>query len=288
MAAGLLVLPTTGLWAQGIVVNKSDGSKVMFKASEVESITTYSEDNEPAPPRIMTITVGDVSFNMIYVEGGTFTMGATSEQLEYAYENERPAHSLTLSSFYIGETEVTQELWDAVMATNNSWGGSNPKQPVQNEKWTECTQFVKQLSSKTKLKFSLPTEAQWEFAARGGNNSKNYMFAGSNDVNDVGWNAFNSEKYPHDVKQLLPNELGLYDMTGNVNEWCSDYYDSEYYSETGALDNPQGPSTGSYRVYRGGSYYNNERDCRVSTRGFQEESFSYGNLGLRLVMTVEE
>lgn len=227
-----------------------------------------------------TFTVNGIQFTMVYVQGGTFTMGATLEQKNDAYGWELPAHGITLNSYYIGETEVTQALWQAVMGTNPSYNkGSN--YPVERVSYDDCKKIISKLNSLTGQSFRLPTEAEWEYAARGGNKSRGYKYAGSNNVLSVAWYTEDSGDYTHVVKCKSPNELGLYDMSGNVLEWCNDWYgDYSSYSQT----NPQGPSSGSNRVYRGGSYHGIERCCRVSYRNYDTPSRSRSNLGLRLAL----
>ena len=256
-----------------------------------------------------TITINGVSFKMIAVEGGTFTMGATDEQGIDAHKNEKPAHRVTLSSYMIGETEVTQALWKAVMRSNPSeFKGAN--QPVEQVSWSDCQTFIRKLNKKTGMKFRLPTEAEWEFAARGGNKSKGYKFAGSNRLSDVAWYWQNSgDRYlpgtdddydgnvvsrnycqPHEVAQKSPNELGLYDMSGNVREWCQDRY-GDYGSSP--QTNPTGASRGTEYVYRGGGCASGISGCRVSTRYFYTPNdyrsslhLRYSNFGLRLAASV--
>ena len=227
-----------------------------------------------------TITVNGVSFDMVMVEGGTFTMGATSGRRIYAYSGHKLTHKVTLSDYYIGETEVTQALWQAVMGSNpsNFKGNSNPVEFVF---WNDCQDFIRKLNSLTGRTFRLPTEAEWEFAARGGNKSKGYKYAGSNSIDDVAWCDSNSGSMTHTVKTKSPNELGIYDMSGNVWEWCQDWYGS--YSSN-AQTNPTGPSTGSHRVLRGGSLDNSASYCRVSYRSFRMPSMRIRNVGLRLVL----
>ena len=227
-----------------------------------------------------TFTVNGVSFTMIAVEGGTFPMGATSEQGSDADSDEKPVHSVTLSDYYIGETEVTQELWTAVMENNPSCYSGNPKRPVERVAWNDCQEFVKKLNQLTGKNFRLPTEAEWEYAARGGKKSKGYKYSGSNTIDDVAWYTSNSSS-THDVKTKQANELGIYDMSGNVYEWCQDRYGS--YSSS-SQTNPTGPSSGSYRVNRGGSWSGSARGCRVSYRGYNYPGSSFNDLGLRLVL----
>ena len=225
-------------------------------------------------------TVDGVTFTMVLVKGGSFTMGATSEQGSDAVSDEKPTHSVTLSDYYIGQTEVTQALWQAVMGSNPSrWKSNNL--PVEKVSWYDCQQFITKLNQLTGRHFRLPTEAEWEYAARGGNKSRSFKYAGSKDVGSVAWFDGNSGSKTHPVGQKQANELGLYDMTGNVGEWCQDWSGS--YSSS-AQTNPQGPSSASYRVNRGGGWYNGARGCRVSYRSRNEPSLSSGNLGLRLAL----
>ncbi len=229
---------------------------------------------------LVPITVNGVTFNMVHVKGGTFTMGATSEQGSDAYNSEKPTHRVTLSSYYIGETEVTQALWQAVMGNNpSSFKGDNL--PVETVSWNDCQEFIRKLNALAGKKFRLPTEAEWEFAARGGTKSCGYKYSGSNTIGDVAWYNGNSEMKTHSVKTKSPNELGLYDMSGNVWEWCSDWYDSY---KIGLWTNPTGPLGGSARVYRGGGWGCNPWLCRVSSRGNGGPAYRRSDLGLRLVL----
>ena len=192
--------------------------------------------------------VNGVSFEMVRVEGGTFRMGATSEQEDEADDDEKLVHSVTLSSYYIGKTEVTQALWQAVMGSNPShFKGADL--PVEFVTWNECQEFIQKLNRLTGSNFRLPTEAEWEFACRGGNNSRGHKYSGSNDIDNVAWYWDNSGRKTHPVATKAPNELGIYDMSGNVWEWCADWYGG--YSSS-AQTNPKGPYGGSGRVYRGG------------------------------------
>ena len=228
---------------------------------------------------VVPITVNGVTFNMIRVDGGTFTMGATSEMTN-PLDGEKPTHQVTLSSYYIGETEVTQSLWQAVMGSNPSYFKGN-NLPVECVSWDACQNFIKKLNEMTGRTFRLPTEAEWEFAARGGNKSKHTRYSGSKDIDDVAWYDGNSGNKTHPVKTKKANELGIYDMSGNVWEWCQDYYGS--YSST-SQTNPTGPDSGSDRVNRGGGWYYYAGDCRSSYRGYSTPGGgSY--LGLRLVLS---
>jgi len=228
-----------------------------------------------------TFTVNGVSFKMVVVQGGTFTMGATAEQGSDAESPEKPAHQVTLSSYSIGQTEVTQELWQAVMGSNPSKFTGDLQRPVEMVSWNDCQTFISKLNQMTGKNFRLPTEAEWEYAARGGNRSQGYKYAGSNAIGDVAWYSDNSGYTTHPVATKAPNELGLYDMSGNVFEWCQDWYGS--YS-CDAQTNPTGPASGSYRMHRGGSWDFNARLCRVSYRYDASPSYVFSFLGLRLAL----
>ena len=255
--------------------------EVSQETEEPKTATKLETSIEPVF-EYKTYTVNGVSFDMVAVKGGRwFTMGATSEQGNDAYNSiEKPIHEVTLSNYMIGKTEVTQELWQAVMGKNPScFKGDNL--PVEYVSYKDCQKFIKKLNKITGLNFRLPTEAEWEYAARGGNKNKGYKYSGSNDIGSVAWYDGNSSFKTHAVATKSPNELGLYDMTGNVLEWCSDWYGS--YSSS-SQTNPKGPSEGSYRVIRGGSWISYAGFCRVSYRfNFDPDDRSYG-LGLRLAL----
>lgn len=227
-----------------------------------------------------TLTVNGIKYNMVWVDGGTFRMGATSEQDGDAYDNEKPVHSVTLSGYYIGKTEVTQALWKAVMGRN--WSRfKGDDLPVENVSWYDCQEFIRKLNSLTGQHFRLPTEAEWEFACRGGNNSRGYKYSGSNYIDNVAWYDGNSGGNTHPVATKSPNELGIYDMSGNVWEWCADWY-GDYSS--GRQTNPKGPYDGSYRVDRGGCWYYLARCCRSSLRDNFSPTYRDDDLGLRLAL----
>lgn len=231
-------------------------------------------------PTMKTVTVNGVSFNMIEVKGGRFNMGGTAEQ--YNCEDvEFPIHVVSLTDYYIGETEVTQALWQAVMSSNPSGFQGNDKLPVERVTWQECQDFVSKLTTLTGITFRLPTESEWEFAARGGIYTKYYQYSGSNNIDDVAWWGDCGDT-THEVATKSPNELGLYDMSGNVFEWCQDYYGD--YNMMPA-ESPQGPTTGETRVRRGGSWGGTLNGPRISYRNYELENIRYNYIGLRLAAT---
>ena len=250
-----------------------------------EEITLIEESykNQPSlSASTVTIPVKDgVSIEMIKVEAGTFMMGATPE-MEIPDDDEKPVHQVTLTNdYYIGKYEVTQALWQTVMESNpSSFKGNNL--PVEQVSWNDCQEFIGKLNSITGRKFRLPTEAEWEYAARGGKKSRGYQYSGSSNISDVAWYNGNSGSKTHLVGTKQANELGLYDMCGNVLEWCQNWYGS-YVSSS--QTNPTGAVSGSYRVYRGGSWYRNARYCRSSFRNGVAPDFRGIDLGLRLVLS---
>ena len=268
----LSILSAVALIAGFVLMSKRCSTS--YNSEGDSSIITSESGNE------LTFTVDGVSFNMVKVQGGTFTMGATDEQGSDALDSEKPAHEVTLSSYYIGQTEVTQELWEAVMGSNSSCC-EGAKRPVENVSWDDCQEFIRKLNQKTGKNFRLPTEAEWEYAARGGNRSQHYKYSGSNNIGDVAWYYDNSGNTTHDVATKRANELGIYDMSGNVFEWCFDWY-GDYSSSS--QTNPTGPASGSDRVIRGGSWLDDARFCRVSYRERGSADFRYDGLGLRLAL----
>ena len=271
----------------------------------VESANQQSQSEQPSEPIVqpepnpdaIPIEVNGVTFYMIKVDGGTFTMGATPE-MEKPRRNEKPAHEVTLSSYCIGETEVTQALWKAVMGTTprerwNKWwakvdgvsfqGKEGDNYPMYSVTWNECQDFIRKLNELTNKKFRLPTEAEWEFAARGGNKSNHTQYSGSSNIDEVAWHYGNSVGGDfHIVKTKKANELGIYDMSGNVWEWCQDWKGS-YSNEP--KTNPTGPEKGSKRVKRGGCSSLLAMYSRSSYREFFSPEYSLGDLGFRLVLS---
>ena len=285
------VSPTSGSGDGSVSVsveeNTSTSSRTATITIESATITrTLSVTQSGAMPvtpsssQDRIFTVGGVTFKMIAIEGGTFTMGATSEQGDDASNDEKPIHTVTLSSYSIGETEVTQALWGAVMGSNPShFSGS--KRPVEYVSWDDCQDFIRKLNALTGEHFRLPTEAEWEFAARGGNKSRGYKYSGSNNIDNVAWYSGNSNNETHNVATKQANELGIYDMSGNVWEWCSDR--SGNYSSENQI-NPTGSISSNYRMNRGGSWGYSARRCRVSYRSYDSPDVCSYGLGLRLVL----
>lgn len=244
----------------------------------VELINIIANGVEPLPETDAYIVKG-VKFKMIAVEGGTFNMGTLKSNAD-----EKPVHSVTLNSFYIGQTEVTQELWEAVMDSNPS-NFQGATLPVERVSWEDCQQFITKLNAVTGKKFRLPTEAEWEFAARGGLQSKNYIYSGNDVIDNAAWYYINSYNQTHDVGQKMPNELDIYDMSGNVSEWCQDWYDPNYYSLSEENENnPTGPATGEQRVGRGGNWMTEASSCRCFCREAYLPSTKGWALGLRLAL----
>ena len=265
-----------------VVFYPEDKSYIVVKTADGNNVRTYYSQ-----PSTTTYTVNGVSFKMVSVTGGTFLMGAqstNSSSSNYdadANDDEAPVHNVTLSDYQIGETEVTQALWQAVMGTNPSnLQGDNL--PVECVSWNDCQEFITKLNQATGKTFRLPTEAEWEFAARGGTKSQGYKYSGSNTIGDVAWYTENSGDKTHEVGTKQANELGLYDMSGNVWEWCSDWYGN--YSSSAQSD-PTGPSTGSYLVGRGGCLGSTARSCRVTYRNGYGPTYANSLLGLRLALS---
>lgn len=228
--------------------------------------------------------VNGVKFVMVTVDGGTFTMGASDNDAE-ATPREKPAHQVTVNTFAIGQTEVTQELWRAVMGkTLNKGEFKGRKRPMENVAYYDCEEFIAELNKLTGKTFRLPTEAEWEFAARGGNKSKGYKYAGSNNLNTVAWYKGNSGDKTHPVAQKLPNELGIYDMSGNVWEWTSDWWadTADLVAEQGT--DYAGPATGTVRTLSGGGWDYGAEYCAVSFRSYDPIDKAVNSLGFRLVL----
>lgn len=223
--------------------------------------------------------IEELLHEFIFVEGGTFLMGCNKTSVSQCDEAESPVHQVTISSFHITKYEITQLLWLEIMGYNPN-SQKNNKYPVTNVSWDECQDFIKRLNHITSLHFAIPTEAQWEFAARGGIKSKNTLFSGSEKIEEVAWYKENSNSFFHIIGTLKPNELGIYDMSGNVWEWCNDYY-GPYSAET--TKDPPGSISGINRVYRGGSWLDNKSYTRITNRNCGRSDYKMNCLGFRIV-----
>ncbi len=222
---------------------------------------------------ILSFTVNGITFNMVHVPSGSFMMGNDK------IRNERPSHNVTLSDYYIGETEVTQALWNAVMGENPSYF-QGEELPVECVSWDDCQKFVKKLNELTGRQFSMPTEAEWEYAARNAGKD-NYSYSGGNKLRSLAWYSINTSSMPRSVKTKKPNGLGLYDMSGNIFEWCYDWYGA--YNRDASKD-PTGPSEGTRRVIRGGSWGYDETYCTVTKRVFYSPDLRSYSIGFRLAL----
>ena len=242
-----------------------------------------------------------LAWDFVKIEAGSFTMGCTSEQDTDCYDHEKPAHKVTLTKdYYLGKYPVTQAQWRAVMGSNPSHFKSFlftncSDHPVERVSWNDIQEFLAKLNQQAGTKgtskhYRLPTEAEWEYAARGGNKSKGYKYTGakgtgSNDIDEVAWYDDNSGSKTHPVGQKAPNELGFYDMSGNVDEWCSDWYGEDYYSGSPETD-PKGSSSGRDRVLRGGSWSLHAMGCRVSSRNYDYPGRRLNGYGFRLCLSL--
>ncbi len=226
------------------------------------------------------------TFEMAYVEGGLFHMGSTGKE---AYYDEHPIHEVKLDSFYIGKFPVVESLWEAVMNEDKAAGKQGL--PMEMVSWKDVREFLQKLNQLTGKNYRLPTEAEWEYAARGGQKSNGYDYPGGNDIEEVGWYIRNSDGSKKAVGQKRPNELGLYDLCGNVLEWCWDKYSGAYYEDCrkrGVVENPEGPKEGVYRVLRGGSWYLDERSCRCTYRHYEPLGGRFTDIGFRLALSLEQ
>ena len=228
--------------------------------------------------------VQDIVASMTFVKGGKFTMGS-----EFASSpDEQPPHSVTLSDYYLAKVTVTQKQWSVIFGENPLWSdnyGKGDKYPANFVSFEQAKLFIQRLNELSGIEFRMPTEAEWEYAACGGQLSHDYTHSGSNDAGEVAWSSENSDGRMHPSAMLLPNELGIYDMSGNVWEWCSDYY-GEYTSESET--NPVGPSTGTKRVVRGGSFTYESNYSRCKTRNSLSPSNQSLAVGLRLAISADE
>lgn len=265
-----------------MIVNTLDLPDVVYlytPVNENEFLATFQRmENELSEFVYSQIfKVNGVEFKMMEVKGGTFRMGCDSQE---ARNDEMPIHFVSLSDYYIAQTEVTQELWTAVM-THNPSKFKGAQFPVEQVSWNDCQIFINKLNAITGQRFRLPTEAEWEYAAKGGNRTDGFLFAGNNQAEAVAWHNANANHSTHAVAQLKPNEALLYDMSGNVWEWCADW--SANYPDAN-LNNPTGAARGTHRIIRGGAYNDNPRELRTTTRNRVKPEEKFSLLGFRLAM----
>jgi formylglycine-generating enzyme required for sulfatase activity len=251
------------LFTQG--VNPGDIWKLKFKAGLFKVGDIYKEP------------ITEMEF--VWVPSGCFMMGSDSKE---AYENEKPVHEVCLDGFWIGKYEVTQGQWKKIMGNNPSWFKSGDNYPVETVSWNDAKDFISKLNQQSKKVFSLPTEAQWEYAARSG--GKNQKYAGGDDIDKFAWYNSNSGNKTHAVGTKAPNDLGIYDMSGNVWEWCEDVYDEKAY-EKHERNNPVITSGSSVRVFRGGSWLNFPRHVRAANRRRRTPDDRDNDLGFRLCLS---
>lgn len=274
-----LFCPRCG-WAYIPFTSKKLDEKRLDIAKRVWNGVKSGNKAPETPSSNLPTPIKELIDNMVRVEGSTFMMGATPEQGEEAFNDEKPTHRVTLSTFYIGRYPVTQEQWKAVMGSNPSYF-QGERHPVEQVNWMDCQDFVQKLSEMTGMTFRLPTEAEWEYAARGGKKSKGYKYSGGDLLPQVAWYNDNSGSTSHEIGQKSPNELGLYDMSGNIWEWVQDWKGD--FTE-GDQINPTGPETGDERICRGGGWNREHDRCRVSYRGDDLPDLRYRSLGLRVVL----
>ena len=268
MLGGLCTVALLAYAEQDKVINIYSRGKVI--STYAMGGIDYFQIEESTPAKVTTYEVNGVIFDMVEVEGGNYLMGDDNS----TDSDEKPAHKETIATFQIGQTEVTQELWQAVMGTNPSKFKGEDNLPVEQVSWTDCNNFINKLNELTGKNFRLPSEAEWEYAAGGGTKSQGYTYSGSNAIDDVAWYRENSSSKSHPVAQKKANELGIYDMTGNVWEWTSDNYSEDYSCDRMSSD----------RIYRGGSWHNAAISSRVASRDNDSENTTSYNLGLRLAL----
>jgi hypothetical protein len=266
-AVGKGVEPGTGLTIEAIRLSE-------IRGVDSADLSFLVEVDDGA----LLVYVDTLVFRMLPVEGGSFVMGCTHPHGErHTYADELPTNKVTVNTFYMGQHEVTQGLWKAVMGENPSKFTGSDSLPVEQVSWDEAQQFCALLSQMTGRRFRLPTEAEWEYAARGGQYAKETVFAGTAAMANAGWYCVNSEGHTHVVGRQQANELGLYDMSGNVSEWVSDEWDEAYYTDTPI----------SWRTVRGGSWFDQKEECRVSSRDGEGEESSFDSIGFRLALEVQ-
>ena len=273
-----------------ILVGEKSNARTTTSSTASYSQTGYASQPAPAANQDFNETAWDINMKMIWVEGGDFLMGCTSEQGN-CDSDEQNVRRVTVDDFYIGMLEVTQSQWEKVVGTSvrqqqsksnlNDCPGVGPDYPMYYVSWDEAMEFCRLLSNKTGRTYTLPTEAQWEYAARGGNKNEGAKYAGSNMIDAVAWYTDNSGRSTHIVGSKRANALGIYDMSGNVEEWCKDWYADSYVSYD--TNNPEGPSSGECHVKRGGKFYNGAAAARVAQRSCMDSNLRDYGIGFRVV-----
>lgn len=272
-----------------ILVGEKSNARPTTSSTASYSQTGYASQPAPAANQDFTETAWDINMKMIWVEGGDFLMGCTSEQSN-CDSDEQNVRRVIVDGFYIGMLEVTQSQWEKVVGTSvrqqsksnlNDCPGVGPDYPMYYVSWDEAMEFCRLLSNKTGRTYTLPTEAQWEYAARGGNKNEGAKYAGSNMIDAVAWYTDNSGRSTHIVGSKRANALGIYDMSGNVEEWCKDWYADSYVSYD--TNNPEGPSSGECHVKRGGKFYNGAAAARVAQRSCMDSNLRDYGIGFRVV-----
>lgn len=291
--AGIAQIRPTVISAIEPILNRVGGTS-SAKTSSTDSFTSAGNMNSvvanhsttPSTEKNKEFKIGNVNFLMVFVEGGVMELGCTYSSNGGCKSDELPVHKVTLTDYYMGETEVTQGLWEAVMGKNPSrWKGE--MLPVEMINWNDCHAFISRLNSLLVKQlpqgycFALPSEAQWEYAARGGQEASNNMYPINNDLSLVAFYGINGTRV---VRQKTPNELGLYDMIGNVNEWCEDKYSRIFYENNYGWTDPINKSAGSTYVQRGGDWSSNASDCMVSRRDYKASDYRSSCGGFRLAL----
>ncbi|MCC6286825.1 MAG: formylglycine-generating enzyme family protein [Chitinophagaceae bacterium] len=228
-------------------------------------------------PNVSKDLLDSIQNNMVWITGGRFVMGTDIGEMD-----ERPAYEVVVDGYAISKYPVTQRQWIAIMGNNPSEFAGCDQCPIDKVTWNDAQKFIEILNALTGKKYSLPTEAEWEYAAKGGKDWKQFRYSGSDNIDEVGWYATNGGRHPHQVGEKKPNAIGLYDMTGNVWEWCQDWYNKNYY-ELNENNNPVGPASGSGRVRRGGSWFTQAISCKVTTRNSVKQDYMDDIGGFRLV-----
>ena len=269
-------------------MNSFRAQNFLYLSAISRNIKQVKNQKKTMPGALTEKLPSGLTFEMIHVEGGAFQMGGADEE---AYYDEQPVHEVKLDSFYMARYPVVQALWAAIMdedaATHTP---DHHEHPVEMVSWEVAQSFIQKLNEITGRTYRLPTEAEWEYAARGGQKGNGYFYSGSNDLDEVGWYGRNSNGEEKAVGQKKPNELGLYGMSGNVLEWCQDRYSGSYYEachKQGVVDNPQGPVAGAFRVLRGGSWYLEARKCRCAYRHYDPPGSHFTDMGFRLALYVQ-